>query len=128
MAITSFQTVLSKRTGSQQAILTGITLGGVEELMAGLEGVRNRAEASIPKILYRVGEQIMTEAKRQTPVDTGNLRAPGHVLPPQWINTWVYVTLGFGGPAGVGEGKFISGPYRGKKEAGGQYTAAGSRG
>lgn len=105
MATTSFQTYTSKRTGTEAKVLTGFSLSGVQELMASLDGVRNRAEANVPKILYRVGEQIMIEAKKQTPVDTGNLRASGHVKLPKWENTWVYVTLGFGGPAGTGAGQ-----------------------
>ena len=103
MATTSFQTYFSKQTGTQAKVLTGITLDGTEKLLASLDGLRARGEASIPKILYRIGEQIMTEAKGQTPVDTGNLRASGHVLPPEWIGNWVLVTLGFGGPAGAGK-------------------------
>lgn len=105
MATTSFQTYLSKRTGTEAKVLTGISLSGMEELLASFDGVRARAEASIPKILDRIAEQIMNEAKHQTPVDTGNLRASGHVLPAQWVNTWCYVTLGFGGVAGTGKGQ-----------------------
>jgi hypothetical protein len=110
MATTSFQTYYSKQTGTQAKVLTGITLDGTENLLASLDGLRARGEASVPKILYRIAEQIMTEAKGQTPVDTGNLRASGHVLPPEWIGNWVLVMLGFGGPAGAGKGQ--------KKDAG----------
>ena len=105
MATTSFQTYYSKQTGGQAKVLTGITLDGTENLLASLDGLRARGEASVPKILYRIAEQIMTEAKGQVPVDTGNLRASGHVLPPEWIGNWVLVTLGFGGPAGAGKGQ-----------------------
>ena len=31
--------------------------------------------------LYVLAEEIMTESKKRVPVDTGNLRASGHVLP-----------------------------------------------
>lgn len=105
MATTSFQPYLSKRTGTESKVLTGISLSGMEELLASLDGLRARAETNVPKILYRIAEQIMTEAKRQTPVQWGNLRASGHVTLPKWENTWVYVTLGFGGPAGTGAGQ-----------------------
>ena len=48
----------------------------------------------------------MTDAKLQTPVDTGNLRASGHVTEPEIVNdSWLTVTLGFGGPAGSGSGQ-----------------------
>jgi len=105
VATTTFQTYTSKRTGAETKVLTGITLSGVDELMASLEGLRARAEASVPKILWKIAETIMTEAKRQTPVDTGNLKNSGHVKLPQWLNTWCYVRLGFGGPAGTGKGQ-----------------------
>lgn len=40
----------------------------------------------------------MTEAKRRTPVDTGNLRASGTVTE-QWSGREYTITLSFGGPA-----------------------------
>lgn len=79
-----------------------IVLEGMQRVLAGVDGARVRAMASLPGILYRLGEKIMTEAKRQTPVDTGNLRASGHVLPPSWSGDALEVVLGFGGPAGAG--------------------------
>lgn len=49
--------------------------------------------------LYQFGESVMTEAKVLCPVDTGNLRASGHVQAPRIENGDILVTLGFGGPA-----------------------------
>lgn len=105
MATFTFQDYFSKRTGQPERMAVSMRIDGMEALLASLDGLRGRAEVNIPKILYRIGEQIMTEAKRQTPVDTGNLRASGHVTQPQWVNTWCHVTLGFGGPAGAGAGQ-----------------------
>lgn len=52
--------------------------------------------------LYVSAEEVMTSAKEETPVDTGNLRASGHVAEPVIEADTVSVTLGFGGPAGAG--------------------------
>lgn len=53
--------------------------------------------------LYRSGEKIMTKSKdRYCPVDTGNLRATGHVRPPEVTQNEVRVVLGYGGTAGAG--------------------------
>ena len=56
--------------------------------------------------VYEAAQTIMLDAKDGCPVDTGNLRASGHVIP----NTpdeaisgdGVAYQLGFGGPAGAG--------------------------
>tara|TARA_Y100000310_G_scaffold85390_1_gene82254 strand:+ start:5185 stop:5607 length:423 start_codon:yes stop_codon:yes gene_type:complete len=57
----------------------------------------------IGQVLRVEVEKIMTEAKRQTPVDTGALRASGHVQGPGRLMGNIEVIGGFGGPAGVGE-------------------------
>lgn len=49
--------------------------------------------------LYREAEGIMNTAKGLTPVDTGALRASGHVNPPDVSGGKVSVELGFGGAA-----------------------------
>ena len=45
------------------------------------------------------GNEAMTDAKQQTPVDVGTLRASGTVFPPERSATRATVTLGFGGAA-----------------------------
>jgi hypothetical protein len=49
--------------------------------------------------LYQEGEAIMTESKRQCPVDLGNLRATGHVSQPEMQQGHITVTLAYGGPS-----------------------------
>lgn len=49
--------------------------------------------------LREEAEIEMTEAKERTPVDTGALRASGHVETPEVSPGEVSVTLAFGGPA-----------------------------
>lgn len=66
--------------------------------------VRNLAK-KFPKTtraaLNRQAEFIMTKAKRLTPVKDGHLRASGQVLLDENPEKF-RVTLGFGGPAGIG--------------------------
>ncbi len=88
-----------------------------------------RAVAELGAALYRQAEQIMTAAKLETPVDTGNLRASGHVQAPIREGQQVSVAEGFGGVAApyavivhenleahhpVGKAKFLEDPYRAK--------------
>lgn len=62
-----------------------------------------KASKDAPKLLARgmnvEAEKIMTKAKRNTPVDTGTLRASGHVRSPVLGRRSVTIELGFGGAA-----------------------------
>ena len=75
--------------------------------------------------LYLEAELIMTDSKTNyVPVDTGNLRNSGTVLPPVMKGKTIEVTLGYGGSAtpyavtvheypptvGQGKNKFLSKP------------------
>lgn len=72
-------------------------------------------------------EREMTISKRHVPVDTGDLRATGHVEPAQVQGNEVTASMGYGGPAvdyaiyvhedlekqhKVGQAKFLEGPAR----------------
>lgn len=85
--------------------------------------VGNLADAIGPA-LRAEAEIEMTEAKRRTPVDTGTLRASGHVAGPKHSGRDTEVMLAFGGPAApyalfvhenldahhpVGQAKFLEG-------------------
>lgn len=89
--------------------------------------VGSKAHQALTKALYLEGEKIMAAAKRQTPVDTGVLRASGHVQKPKVDPGKITVTLGFGGPAApyavyvhertelrhhVGKAKYLEDPFR----------------
>ncbi len=75
------------------------TITGLGELKAVLQRWPAQGGMAIAQGLYEQAETIMTKAKALTPVDTGNLRASGHVLPPHLEGSQLVVTLGFGGPA-----------------------------
>ena len=73
----------------------------VKGVNATLKEIRRLAKVypqSALRALYRQGELVMTDSKRTyVPVDQGPLRASGHVVAEKMT-----VTLGFGGPAGIG--------------------------
>jgi bacteriophage HK97-gp10 putative tail-component len=73
---------------------------GLPEFKAALKALGERALAAAAQALYQEAEAIMTASKETyCPVDTGNLRASGHVDPPVTEGSNVTVTLGYGGPA-----------------------------
>jgi hypothetical protein len=75
-------------------------LTGVREMQRNLHRAGKLFATAIEKALYRRAEAVMTKAKRDhVPVDTGNLRASGHVEPPERKGRDVSVTMAFGGPA-----------------------------
>ncbi len=74
-------------------------LGGFNELEAALKKSKLKAPFAIAGPLRLEAEEIMTKAKRNTPVDLGTLRSSGHVRKPVFKGKTVSVTLGFGGAA-----------------------------
>lgn len=80
---------------------------GVPVVEARLKALGQAGAPAMARGLYRGAQITMTDAKQRTPVDTGALRASGHVQPntmEQAIRSdgVVEFTLGFGGPAGSG--------------------------
>jgi len=77
----------------------------IKNLQDVITGLAKWGDAAIPALgvaLYEEAENTMTQAKRYTPVDTGNLKASGFVEPPWFSHSAITVNLGFGGPAGTG--------------------------
>ena len=103
MAIPRFELgVASKRIQGPARQFTGLVLEGTPRLRAVLRRLVADAPKAMARALFTEANLIMGEAKKQTPVDSGNLRASGHVQPPVETPGKVSVTLGFGGPAGGG--------------------------
>src|SRR6266550_1314015 len=73
----------------------GAAISSLQKLDAGVD-------QAFAAELYASAEEVMTRAKELTPVDTGNLRASGHVQQPKVEAGIVTLELGFGGPAGAG--------------------------
>lgn len=72
---------------------------GLESVLSRLRSVADRVPHVAAEALRAEAEIEMTEAKRRTPVDTGALRASGHVSDPEIDGKNISVSLGFGGPA-----------------------------
>lgn len=75
------------------------TVQGVDQLRAALRASPAAALKAIGAALYREANAIITESKKEVPVDTGVLRASGVVFMPSFSDTGVVVELGYGGAA-----------------------------
>lgn len=100
---------------------------GTDFVQRNLQQQVPRTVDALERALFREGEEIMRKSKRITPVDTGNLRATGHVRLPERIGGTIVVRLGFGGPAApyavyvhegthlhftVGQAKYLQDPVK----------------
>ena len=72
---------------------------GVDRLLAALTiGGVHAAKATV-SALYREGQIVFAESQEEVPVDTGSLRASGHIIPPVLFGDEAYVEIVYGGPA-----------------------------
>lgn len=76
-----------------------LSIEGIPQVQAELARLAARAKPIAATQLAIEAEVIMAESKQQVPVDTGVLRASGHVLPANVNGDDVEVTLGYGGAA-----------------------------
>jgi hypothetical protein len=68
-------------------LLGALTVGGI-----------HAAKATVAA-LYREGQIVFAESQEEVPVDTGSLRASGHIIPPVVVGDEAYVEIVYGGPA-----------------------------
>ncbi|MBW2672583.1 MAG: HK97 gp10 family phage protein [Deltaproteobacteria bacterium] len=76
-----------------------VKVEGTKELQRTLEKLGERAQAELEKALYAEAELIMTESKKQCPVDTGTLRSTGYVRISRAEAPRTVVEMVYGGPA-----------------------------
>lgn len=76
-----------------------IDLSGLQGLLRKLATLGAKAETIAGAAIYQEAEAIMTESKKQCPVDFGNLKNTGNVSPPENHSGHISVTLGYGGPS-----------------------------
>src|SRR3990167_4810382 len=109
------------------SVLATSRITGTAELRRKLAAAGPLAVTALAAASVEEMEKVMAEAKARTPVDTGTLRASGHVAPPDVGASSVKVVAGFGGAAsdyaivqherldfnhpGVGEPKFLERPF-----------------
>ena len=75
---------------------------GLRRLKSRLRRYPRHTARAVSRALYQEGEETITDAKEDTPVDTGALRASGFVELPERRASVIRVALGFGGVAGSG--------------------------
>ena len=80
--------------------------GRVVVSVLGGDALRRALAASVPRLqmaldraIYAEANNILSDAKKRTPVDTGTLRASGYVTLPQPSGAGSRVEAGFGGAA-----------------------------
>jgi len=76
-----------------------ITVTGVSRTIRTLSRMGEDLLPIIAAALNEEHEKIMTLAKERTPVDTGALRASGHVVPPRIVARSIQSIGAFGGTA-----------------------------
>lgn len=76
-----------------------VTITGLDRFLARLAAAPMVAEIATAGALYRVANRIFAESQREVPVDTGTLRASGHVTLPEQRGAELAVTIGYGGAA-----------------------------
>jgi hypothetical protein len=74
-----------------------VTLQGKAQVEAALDRAVESFEARLGAAMYVVANNVMTDAKRITPHDTGTLMASGYVTLPEKRGSGMVVELGFGG-------------------------------
>jgi hypothetical protein len=78
---------------------TRIHFRGTAQVAANLRTLVRAVPAAVGRALREEAEIEMTEAKERTPVDTGALRASGHVEGPDHQGRAISVDLNYGGPS-----------------------------
>lgn len=81
--------------------MTTIKITGLDETISKFKGMPPKLLKSLVKTIHAQHEEIMTLAKEKTPVDTGFLRASGHVNPPKVSEHSIESEGAFGAEYGV---------------------------
>ena len=78
---------------------SGVTVTGGDAIRRKLATLAKRFPEAQARALYQEAQVEMTESKRRCPVDTGTLRASGHVNRPVTQGKKTTVDMGYGGAA-----------------------------
>lgn len=77
----------------------GFHVTGLVELEAKLVLLQASVTGAAPRAAKRIGEDVLALSAERCPVDTGTLRATGHVEGPTAKGDKVDIVVGYGGPA-----------------------------
>ena len=98
---------------------------GNEKILVNLKKVPSRLGEALGGGLYLEASNIMTDSKKQSPVDLGTMKASGYITLPEITLSSVKVEMGYGGPSAdyvvvqhehtefnheVGKAKFLEDP------------------
>jgi hypothetical protein len=72
---------------------------GISEMLSNIKNAQQKVANKVEAALYQEAQIEMTESKQRVPVDTGTLRASGHVEEPVRSGERVSVSLVYGGAA-----------------------------
>ncbi len=104
-----------------------MSVKGTDQVMKRFQFLITDCPEEVKQALKIEAELMMTDCKKETPVDTGRLRESGFVEEPVNVNGDITVTLGFGGAAKsyatyvhenleathiVGNAKFLENPVK----------------
>ena len=76
-----------------------IKIDGIQQGMKNLQALAQEAPKEFAAALYQEGELLMTDSKKEIPVDTGAARDSGFVEEPIIKGSDISVTVGYGGVA-----------------------------
>lgn len=76
-----------------------VKLLGANDMKQKIRQIADKFPDRVAAALYQEAQIEMTESKRRVPVDTGTLRASGHVAEPVRNGRNISVTLSYGGAA-----------------------------
>jgi hypothetical protein len=77
----------------------GVKVTGALEAASDLMSLAKKSPTAMERAFFKFGNTEMTEAKRLTPVEFGDLRDSGEVSPPEWEGDNLTMELSFGGSA-----------------------------
>lgn len=75
---------------------------GLDQYLKSLKEKPQTLGRAVEAVLFEEASELITEAKREVPVDEGTLKNSGHVQLPEVEDGTITVQCGFGGPAGTG--------------------------
>jgi hypothetical protein len=75
---------------------------GLTQAITGLQKLERGQPEAVARGAYGWYEEVMTQSKKECPVDTGALKSTGHVEKPVISGSVVTIVGGYGGPAGSG--------------------------
>lgn len=119
-----------------------IRMTGLADMKAAMRRGEKLFRQGVAAGIYALGNEVMTDAKKRSPVDLGTMRGSGYVTEPKDDGKTIELELGFGGPASdyvvrqhedlglrhtVGEAKFLERAFDASSGSRGRIAAQVAR-